>query len=79
MRWLLACVVLVVIVLHQDIWFWTDRTLVFGFLPIGLAYHAGYAVLAALTMALLVRFVWPAHLEEADELTPPAAADEVGS
>ena len=27
--------------LHQDVWFWrTARPLVFGFLPIGLAYHA---------------------------------------
>jgi hypothetical protein len=29
----------------------------------GLTYHLGYSVLAAITMALLVRFAWPAHLE----------------
>ncbi len=72
MRWLLTCVVVVVILLHQDVWNWTDRTLVFGFLPIGLAYHGAYAVLAACTMALLVRFLWPSHLEEADEISAPA-------
>jgi hypothetical protein len=71
MNGLLALVVLVVIVLHQDIWFWTDKTLVFGFLPIGLAYQMGYSVLASLTMWLLVRFAWPSHLEEAAERSGP--------
>jgi hypothetical protein len=64
MKWLLALVVLIVLLLHQDFWLWTNKTLVFGFLPIGLAYHIAYSVLAALTMWLLVRLAWPAHLEE---------------
>lgn len=50
--------------LHQDTWFWREaRPLVFGFLPIGLAYHALYTLLAALLMAALVRWAWPKHLE----------------
>jgi Protein of unknown function (DUF3311) len=50
--------------LHQDFWFWrTARPLVFGFLPIGLAYHAAYCLAAALLMWALTRFAWPAHLE----------------
>ena len=71
MKALFAVLLLIVFVLHQDIWFWTDKTLLFGFLPIGLAYHASYSVLASLTMALLVRYLWPAHLEEADNYVPP--------
>jgi len=67
---LFVVLVLIVIVLHQDTWLWTNKTLVFGFLPAGLAYHAGYSILAALTMALLVRYLWPAHLEEADTYAP---------
>jgi hypothetical protein len=63
MKWLLALGALVVVLLHQDIWFWRDKTLVFGFLPIGLAYHIGYSLLAALTMAAMVRFAWPLVLE----------------
>ena len=52
--------------LHQDIWFWrTARPLVFGFMPVGLFYHAAFSVAAALLMALLVQFAWPAHLEAA--------------
>ena len=69
---LLTLLVLVVYVLHQDFWNWKSaEPLVFGFLPVGLAYHAGYSVLAALTMALLVKFAWPKHLEN---IEPEAGA-----
>ena len=61
---LLTLLVVVVYVLHQDFWNWTRaEPLIFGFLPIGLAYHAGYSILAAATMAVLVKFAWPKHLE----------------
>ena len=52
--------------LHQDVWFWREaRPLVFGFLPIGLAYHAAYTIAASVMMWVLVRTRWPAHLEHA--------------
>lgn len=78
MKQLLAVLVAAVILLHQDIWNWTNRTLVFGFLPIGLAYHAGYSLTAALTMALLVRYLWPKHLDEDEYVpAPPTPLTEV--
>jgi hypothetical protein len=56
--------VLAVFLLHQDGWNWQNaEPLVFGFLPAGLAYHAAYAVLAAILMAVLVKFAWPADLD----------------
>lgn len=61
---LLTLLVLAVYVLHQDYWNWKKaEPLVFGFLPPGLAYHAAYSVLAAITMAILVKWAWPKHLE----------------
>jgi hypothetical protein len=64
---LLLSLVLVVYVLHQDFWNWRRAyPLIFGFLPIGLAYHAAYSVLAALMMAILVRSIWPRHLESTE-------------
>jgi hypothetical protein len=64
---LLTLLILGVYVLHQDFWNWrTAEPLVFGFLPIGLAYHAGYSVLASIMMAVLVKFVWPKHLESVE-------------
>jgi hypothetical protein len=51
--------------LHQDLWFWrTAHPLVFGFLPIGLAYHGVYCIAAALLMWALTRTAWPRHLEQ---------------
>ena len=50
--------------LHQDFWFWRDaRPLVFGFLPIGLFYHAVFTVASSLVLWLLVKLAWPAQLE----------------
>lgn len=63
---LLVLMVLAVYALHQDFWNWkTANPIVFGLLPIGLAYQAGYSILAAIMMAILVRFAWPKHLEKA--------------
>jgi hypothetical protein len=55
---------LVYYALHQDFWNWTTaRPLLFGFLPIGLFYHALYAAGSAAVMAFLVRRAWPEGLE----------------
>ena len=63
-RTLLVIAVVALYILHQDVWFWrTARPLIFGFIPIGLFYHACFSVAASLLMWLLVRFAWPAHLE----------------
>ena len=62
--WLLAGLIVLVYVLHQDWWFWRSATpLVFGFVPIGLFYHAVYSLAVAAVMWLLVRLAWPSHLE----------------
>ena len=62
---LLVLVVIAIYVLHQDFWFWrTARPLIFGFLPVGLFYHALFSVAASGVMWLLVKYAWPAHLEQ---------------
>jgi len=64
---LLTPLLVVVYVLHQDFWNWKEAyPLIFGFLPIGLAYQAGYSILAAAVMAILVRTAWPKHLENVE-------------
>ena len=63
-RWTLYAAIVVLYVLHNDIWFWYDPRIVLG-LPIGLTYHVGYNLAAAVLMFLLVRFAWPSHLEVA--------------
>jgi len=60
----LTLLVLAVYVLHQDCWNWKKADpLVFGFLPIGLAYHGAYSLLAAVMMWVLVKFAWPKELD----------------
>ena len=64
-RWILIFAVVGLYVLHQDTWFWnTAKPLVFGFLPVGLFYHATYSVAIVVLMMLLVRYAWPSHIED---------------
>ncbi|XZE53854.1 DUF3311 domain-containing protein [Planctomycetaceae bacterium SH139] len=58
-KWVIALLVLLLLVLHQDNWFWEDGTLVFGFLPIGLFYHACISLAAALVWFIATRIAWP--------------------
>jgi hypothetical protein len=61
---------LVMMAIRQDFWLWNDSRLLFGVLPVGLAWQAGYSILAALVMWGLVTFAWPAELEDLEE--PPS-------
>ena len=58
--------VLVLIVLHQDNWLWTDDRLMFGFLPIGLFYQICISLAAAGVWWCATIFFWPSELESAD-------------
>ncbi|HXG65865.1 MAG TPA: DUF3311 domain-containing protein [Blastocatellia bacterium] len=75
---LLIIAVLALYILHQDFWNWrTAHPLAFGFIPIGLFYHACFTVAVSFVMWLLVRYAWPAHLEE--EVTEyEAVRDRIG-
>jgi hypothetical protein len=55
----------VLIVLHQDWWLWSDGTLLFGFLPVGLAYHVGISLAAGILWAIAVFYAMP-EIFEAD-------------
>jgi hypothetical protein len=68
---LITALILVVYALHQDWWNWRSvEPLILGLLPVGLAYHAGYSVLTAILMAILVKIAWPTHLEETEVSRP---------
>lgn len=61
-RIVLYLALLLLFLLHNDLWLWNDARMVAG-LPVGLAYHVGYCLVVALLMGLLVRFAWPRDLE----------------
>jgi hypothetical protein len=76
-RTLLILATLLLYALHQDVWNWSEaRPLVFGFLPIGLVYHAAYSVAASLLLWGLVTWAWPHHLEGSAR-RPEGGAGEV--
>ena len=50
--------------LHQDLWWWDDADLIFGFMPIGLAYHAGFSMACAFLGWLAISYAWPHDLEK---------------
>ncbi|MBI1371621.1 MAG: hypothetical protein GC159_02505 [Phycisphaera sp.] len=80
MRYVVWFLVVLMIVLHHDFWFWDDRTLVFGFMPIGLAYHAAYSIAVGVLWLLAVKFAWPSHIEEwADEFETTDSGDAADS
>lgn len=64
MRKLVWVLVVLLAILHFDFWYWDDRTLVFGFLPIGLAFHAGFSLACGVVWLMAVKFAWPEHIEE---------------
>ena len=57
-------IVVLLAILHYDFWLWDDPSLVFGFVPVGLAYHAVISLAAGIAWWLVVRFAWPSHIEE---------------
>ena len=62
----------VLAILHQDFWWWDDGALVFGFMPVGLAYHAGFSLAAAALWTLAILIAWPHDLERlAEESNEP--------
>jgi len=76
MKYVVWGLVLLLIVIHQDFWFWNDKTLILGFIPIGLFYHACISVAAAFTWYLATLFCWPEELVE-DAPMGPSNGEEV--
>jgi hypothetical protein len=68
MKPLIYLLFIVMLVLHQDTWSWDDQSLVLRFLPIGLAYHAGFSICCAILGGMAIKYIWPRDLENfADE------------
>ncbi len=66
-RALVVAIFLVLLVLHQDFWLRDNASLVLEIVPIGLAYHMSFTVLAALFWLAVVRLAWPYSHEDEDD------------
>ena len=73
-RILVICLILLLAILHQDWWWWEAKEpLVFGFMPIGLAWHAGISLAAGLVGLLAGKVGWPDHVD--DEVAEEGVAE----
>ena len=63
---LLYAALVVLYLLHNDLWLWNDSRLVLGY-PVGLAYHIGFALATSIVLTLLVIQAWPDHLDREGE------------
>ena len=65
---------LVITALHFDLWNWDSTSVVFGFMPTGLAWQAGISLAAAAGWALMMRVAWPTRVE--DWASQPSGLDD---
>ena len=72
MKYVVWGLIVVLLVLHQDNWFWDSTKLVWDFMPVALLYHAGISLAAGVTWYLAVKFCWP------PERGPSAAEHQQG-
>ena len=56
---IIAGLVVLLLILHQDNWLWNNDTLLMGFLPIGLFWHACISIAATATWFLATKIAWP--------------------
>ncbi|MEC8338727.1 MAG: DUF3311 domain-containing protein [Planctomycetota bacterium] len=71
--------VVILLVLHQDNWFWTDGKLVFGFMPIGLLYHAVISFAAACLWFAAILLIWPEGVDREASSDDAARAENQGA
>ena len=67
MKLLIWILVAALIVAHHDFWNWESDQIIFGFMPIGLVYHVGISIAAALVWAFACTFVWPKGVDNFDQ------------
>ncbi|MDA0837331.1 MAG: DUF3311 domain-containing protein [Planctomycetota bacterium] len=74
MKWIILILILGISVLHHDVWWWTSKERVFGFIPIGLAWHAFISIAASMIWVIAVFTCWPDELDKRfDQLDATAA------
>ncbi len=80
MKYVAACLLCMLVILHQDYWQWHRSDIVFGFIPYSLAYHMTISLATALVWILVVTCCWP-NVErglksEAKKVTGDDSADK---
>ena len=72
MRPVIYSLFVLLLLIHQDLWNWADGTLLMGFMPVGLAYHAVFSIACAGLGALAIKTIWPSDVDEEEEVVAPS-------
>ena len=76
---IIALLVVILLVLHQDNWFWESDALVFGIMPIALFYHACISISATCVWLLATKIAWPVEIiEQAKAAAADSSQDSEG-
>lgn len=67
-RRIAVALIVVLTALHHDFWLWDDPTLLANVVPVGLAYHACFSVIASVVWAAVLYLVWPSEEPEHAEV-----------
>ena len=63
----IICLVILLIILHHDVWNWDNKEPVFGFMPMALLWQAGISIGAGVTWFLATKIAWPDFSEYEEE------------
>ena len=66
MKYLVFTLLLLLYLLHNDLWLWHEASLIAG-LAVGLVYHIVYCFAVVVVMALLIKFAWPDDVADQSE------------
>lgn len=66
MRTAIWLVLVALVLLHHDYWFWNDSTLIGGWMPIGMLYHILLSLVASAFWFVVVKRAWPVPAADTD-------------
>lgn len=66
-KFVIICLVILLIILHHDVWNWDNKEPVFGFMPMALLWQSGISIGAGVTWFLATRIAWPDFSEDVEE------------
>ena len=76
MRTAIWLVLVALVLLHHDFWFWNDPTLIGGWMPIGMLYHILLSLVASAFWFVVVKCAWPVA---AENVAPETDANDGGA
>tara|TARA_B100001105_G_C21975974_1_gene266992 strand:+ start:228 stop:482 length:255 start_codon:yes stop_codon:yes gene_type:complete len=68
-KYIVTGLVVLLVILHQDLWNWNQEEPVLGFMPVALLWQVGISIGAAVTWWIATRIAWPSFEDPLDSET----------